>query len=776
MSPKPTYEELEEKVKKLEKLEELYRSIVEDQSEFIVRWLPDGIRTFVNKSYCEYYGRSKEELVGTSFFPLIKPEDLVRVKQRLKNLTPENPISTDEHRVKLPDGSTGWNKWTDRAIFDENGRLIEYQSVGEDITERKRAEEAIQKSDKRIRDLTEMLPEAIFEADLDINLTYANREAFSLFGFTQKDFENGLNGINLLVPEERDKARNNLLKRLQGEELGGIQYKAIKKDGTVFPILLHVSPIIEQGTFKGFRGIILDLTERIRAEEALIQSEERFRLAFQTSPDAININQMDGTYIEVNEGFVELTGYSREEVVGKSSLDIKIWDIPEDRQRLIEGLKRDGRVKNLESRFLMKDGSYRYALMSANLIRLQGEPHILSITKDITDKKKMEEEKSRLEEQLHQAQKMEAIGNIAGGIAHDFNNILTIIIGFGQLIRDKSQDSLAQQNIQQILKAANRAKFLVQQILTFSRQAEHKFIPLRLQSITKEVVQLLKATTPTTVNISADIQPQCSAVNADPTQVHQILVNLCTNAVHAMDEKGVLKISLQEVDLNADALRFQPKIIPGRFAQLSVSDTGTGIKEEILKLIFDPFFTTKEVGKGTGMGLSVVHGIVEEHGGFIKVDSQVGKGSTFYVFFPVTENAEKGISERKTTLPIGTERILFIDDEETLLKLAKRMLQGLGYSVTVESSSLKALQIFKSDPDQFDLIVTDQTMPNMSGLELMAEILKVRPDIPVILCTGYSSKISEETAGKKGLSKYIVKPYDKKVLAEAIREVMNKKG
>jgi len=776
MSPKPTYEELAEKVKKLEKLEELYRSIVEDQAEFIVRWLPDGIRTFVNKSYCEYYGKSKEELVGTSFFPLVKPEDLVKVKQRLENLTPENPISTDVHCVTLPDGSTGWNKWTDRAIFDENGRLIEYQSVGKDITERKHVEEAGQKNEKRIRDLTEMLPEAIFEADLDINLTYANREAFSLFGFTQKDFENGLNGIDLLVPEERNEARKNLLKRLQGKELGGIQYKAIKKDGTVFPILLHVSPIIEQGTYKGVRGIIIDLTERIRAEEALIQSEERFRLAFQTSPDAININKMDGTYVEVNEGFIELTGYSREEVVGKSSLDIKIWDIPEDRQRLTEGLERDGRVKNLESRFLMKDGSYRYALMSANIIQLQGEPHILSVAKDITDKKKMEEEKSRLEEQLHQAQKMEAIGNIAGGIAHDFNNILTIIIGFGQLIRDKSQDSLAQQNIQQVLKAANRAKFLVQQILTFSRQADHKFIPLRLQGITKEVVQLLRATTPTTVNISADIQPQCSAVNADPTQVHQILVNLCTNAVHAMDEKGILRISLQEVNLDADALRFQPKIIPGRFARLSVTDTGAGIKEEIMKLIFDPFFTTKEVGKGTGMGLSVVHGIVEEHGGFIKVDSQVGKGSTFHVFFPVTGNAEPETSERETTLPIGTERILFIDDEETLLKLAKRMLQGLGYSVTVESSSLKALEIFRSDPDQFDLIVTDQTMPNMSGLELMMEILKVRPDIPVILCSGYSSKISEETAGKKGISKYIVKPYDKKVLSEAIREVMNKKG
>ena len=776
MPHKPSYEEFQRRVAELEKLEKLYRSIVEDQTDFIVCWLPNGIRTFANDSYCRYFSAKREEVLGTSFFPLIQPEDLEKLKERVEKLTPENPTSTDVNRVFLPDGSIGWHQWIDRAIFDENGRLIEYQSVGKDITLRKRAEEALQKSERRFRDLTEMLPEAVFEADLDVNLTYANRQAFSLFGYTQDDLERGVNGFDLLIPEELERARENLFRRMQGEEMGLIQYSAVRKNGTVFPILMHASPIIEQGTFKGIRGVIIDITERLQAEEALVQSEERFRLAFATSPDAISINRVDGTYVEVNEGFTELTGYARDDVIGKSSLDIKIWDIPEDRQRLIEKLQRDGRAKNLESRFRLKDGSLKIGLMSAKIFNLQGEPHILSVTRDITEKKRAEEEKLRLKEQLHQALKMEAIGTLAGGIAHDFNNILTIIIGSGQMIREKSNDFFARKNIQQVLTAANRAKFLVQQILAFSHQTEHKLTPVRLQSILKETVQLLRATTPATVEIIADIRPQCSVVNADPTQIHQILMNLCTNAVHAMDEKGILNISLQEVDLDAEFLKYHPRIPPGRFVQLAVSDTGTGIPEEVKKLLFVPFFTTKEIGKGTGMGLAVVHGIVEEHQGFIDVDTEVGRGSTFRVFFPVTKAVEQVEPEKKIELPGGTERILFVDDEEPLLHLARRRLTSLGYSVTTESSSVKALELFRTDPAQFDLVFTDQTMPNMTGSELAAEILKQRPEMPIILCSGYSSKISKETPRVEGISRFIPKPYDQKVLAETIRDALDGKG
>jgi len=263
---------------------------------------------------------------------------------------------------------------------------------------------------------------------------------------------------------------------------------------------------------------------------------------------------------------------------------------------------------------------------------------------------------------------------------------------------------------------------------------------------------------------------------ANPTQLHQLLMNLFTNAVHAMDEKGEVTVSLQGVNLKAETLSHKPELSPGTYVCLSVSDTGAGIDQKARNHIFDPFYTTKEVGKGTGMGLSVVHGVVESHGVFITVESELGQGSTFHVFFPVTEEKEEEILEIETTQFLkGSERILLVDDETMILKMAEQMLKNFGYEVTTGSNSVKALEIFKSKPDQFDLLITDQSMPNMSGSELVAEILKARPGMPIILCTGYSSKVSAENASEKGISKYMTKPYSLKKLSETVREVLDGK-
>lgn len=482
-----------------------------------------------------------------------------------------------------------------------------------------------------------------------------------------------------------------------------------------------------------------------------------------------------------SDGLFDLLQYEKSEKIDYAKVNAEIHH-PEDLERVTKWLGDciASGMKDLtpnEYRLIRKNGTVIYVHTAGVLKYEQGKyPKVFATVQDITERKRAEEEKEKLEEKLRQAYKMDALGTLTGGIAHDFNNLLAIIVGYSELIRsDSSDESNVQECIKQVELAAHRATDLVRQILAFSRQTGNELIPVRLQSLVKESIKLLRATIPTTIEIIQDIHPQCGVVNADPTQINQIMINLCTNAVHAMDEKGVLEVALQEVDLKPEALIDRPGFSPGPYVCLSVLDTGAGMDKKTIDRIFNPFFTTKDVGKGTGMGLSVVHGLVESHGGFVTVESEPGKGSTFNVFLPVTEKEE--FFEVETTEPIqtGNERILVVDDEPNLTALARRILENLSYKVVSESSSTKALEIFKSNPEQFDLVITDQSMPDMSGSELIAEVLKIRPDIPCILCTGFSSKVSAKTASDYGISKYINKPYSKKLLAETVREVLDAK-
>ena len=385
-------------------------------------------------------------------------------------------------------------------------------------------------------------------------------------------------------------------------------------------------------------------------------------------------------------------------------------------------------------------------------------------------------EKSNLESQLRQAQKMEAIGTLAGGIAHDFNNILTPIFGYTNLAFDKiPEGNSARDDLEHVNLAAKRAKDLVYQILAFSRQAPQEPIPIKTQHIIKESLKLLRSSIPTTIKIKQNIDTQCGTIMSDPTHMHQVLMNLCTNAVHAMDEKGVLGISLQEVTLNAKDVTHKPELIPGAYACLSISDTGTGMNQETINHIFEPFYTTKEVGKGTGIGLSVIHNIVESHKGMITVDSEPKKGTTFHVFFPLVEDVESVSRNIFGPTPTGNERILYVDDEKLLTDLFSRLLEPLGYKVTTKTNSTEALKLFKSKPDDFDMLITDQSMPDLSGVEMAIEFLKIRPDIPIILCTGYSSKISAEEAKKIGIKEFMMKPLHRRQLAATIRKILDEK-
>ncbi len=384
-------------------------------------------------------------------------------------------------------------------------------------------------------------------------------------------------------------------------------------------------------------------------------------------------------------------------------------------------------------------------------------------------------ERIHLEEQLRQSQKMEAIGTLAGGIAHDFNNMLGAILGYAEMIRDDcSPGSPAIHDIEQVLKASHRAKDLVKQILAFSRQAEDHKTPMQPAAIITEAINLLRSSLPTTITIKQDIDPEAGVILADPSQIHQIVMNLCTNAFHAMEaEGGTLTISLNQKTLVQDDLRAELDLQPGTFVQLSIRDTGEGIRPEIREKIFEPFYTTKEVGKGTGLGLAMVYGIVKSCGGSIAFDSQLGQGTEFRIILPTLESNALQEKEATESVLYGNEHILLVDDEKILLELGKVMLERFGYSVTTCGSSLDALEIFQNHPDAFDLLITDQTMPNMTGVDLSRRLLQLRPKLPIVLCTGYSSIVSEERANLLGIKGFALKPLVQKDIAGLIRKVLD---
>ena len=507
--------------------------------------------------------------------------------------------------------------------------------------------------------------------------------------------------------------------------------------------------------------------------EALWESELRSLDILQTAMDGFLCIDVLGCIIDVNNSYCRMSGYSRNELLKMTVAQLAVKLSQEEIAERIKSIL-SGRSVRFETIHQRKDGSLMNLEISSQLRSGSDGNEIFSFLRDITELKLAEREKEILQAQLMQAQKMEAIGTLAGGIAHDFNNILGAILGYAEMAReDCPLDSVIAGDLDQVVKAGHRAKDLVKQILAFSRQTETEKGPLQPAIMVKEAVKLLRSLLPTTIDIRQDIDADAGLIFADPTQIHQILMNLGTNAFHAMEEAGgILLISLKGKVLSAQDLVANPSLQPGRFVELSVSDNGSGIPQDLQQRIFDPYFTTKETGKGSGMGLAIVHGIIKSCGGFITCRSQPGEGSVFAVNLPVFAGNAVPESRPVQSVPVGTERILFIDDEKILVDLARSMLERMGYAVTGRTSGLEALTTFRNQPDAFDLVITDQTMPGMTGIDLARSMLQIRPDLPIILCTGYSSQVSEEKARSFGIKGFAMKPLAKKDIAGLIRKIL----
>jgi PAS domain S-box-containing protein len=1013
-------------IEELRKSEENYRILAENARDVI--WIFDmnlGY-IFVTPSVQQLRGYSVEETLKQTIDQVLTPESYQKARAILdREFTlefsgqrhgPEWSLTTELEMV-CKDDSTVWTEVTMNIVYSANGEPSGIMGVTRDISLRKQAEESLRKKTEEMDRFFDVNLDLLCIADTEGNFRRLNPAWERTLGHTLEELM-AKKFFDFIHPDDVKGTLEAVDTLTSQHEVINFQNRYRCKDGTYRWIEWRSVPY-----GKLIYAAARDITDRELARESLLESEERFRLAFNTSPDAININRLeDGLYVDINEGFTALTGFTREDAIGKTSVEINIWHNDDDRRKLVQGLQAKGYYENLEAQFRRKDGSITTALMSARVIMLKGVPHIISITRDIAERKRMEEQAARqhrelqqvldsavaqiwyldtegrvvncnrvaekvsgitavqargetihklapswddldrrheqsltvartgepllgsiesfrvkgevrwvsvdkvpwrdangtivgvlmfiyditsrklaeealeavanewrttfdavssaiwlldknqrivraneattaifrkepsevighfcwevvhgisdpppecpvirmqktlrresmelkrreswievvvdpilddsncvqgiihivnditerkrseeqsknLETQLLQAQKMESIGTLAGGIAHDFNNILSAIIGYTQLAMDDvSEPQKARKELKEVLKASDRAKDLVSQILTFSRKTEARYSPILLHKTVMESIKMMRSILPTTIEIRQDLIDD-GVIIADPTQIHQVMLNLFTNAAHAMDKTGgVIEVRLRRVDIGEGTHSIEPELPPGHYLRLSVSDTGSGMTPEIMARIFDPYFTTKEVGRGTGLGLAVVHGIVQSHGGTITCTSTPGKETTFDIYLPeiLSEEAVVRHHEEKS-LPMGTERILFVDDEPILVELAKKMLSKLGYTVVTKSSSSEALELFRKDPDKFDLVITDMTMPGMTGDKLAQKFMEIRHDIPIILCSGYSEHISEEKAKKMGIREFVMKPFEMNELAKTIRKVL----
>jgi PAS domain S-box-containing protein len=749
--------------------EEKFRSLAE-RSPNMIFINQDGNIVYANRKSVEILGYSKEELYSPkfSFQKLIAPESLRLVKKSFQSHSKGGNIGSYEYTI-ITKGGKRIEAINSTELIDYEGRRA-ILGVVTDITERKHSELSLRESEERLKILFEFAPDAILLADLKGNLINVNKAATDMTGYSRQELVGkNLLTLNLLSENQVPKVAKLIARNATNRPTGPDEFAITKMDGCEITIEIRTFPVKIQNQLL-ILGIARDITERRNAEDAIRNSEEKFRTLFEESKDTIYISSTDGKFIDVNPAGVELFGYKTKDQLLKVDIVRDLYVNPADRQRFQNELVRAGYVQDFEVSLKRKDGEKLAVLLTATPIK-DADGRITSyrgFIRDVTEQKK-------LEQQLLQAQKMEAIGTLAGGIAHDFNNILSAILGYTELtIKLMNGNGLAKKNLDQVYRAGLRAKDLIQQILTFSRQAGHTAQPLKMELIVKEALKLLRASLPATIKIIQNLEKDCGHIMADPTQIHQIVVNLCTNAHDAMRESGgLLHVTLNSVEIGQRQSDEITQLPPGKYLALTVNDTGTGMSEDITKRIFDPFFTTKEAGTGTGLGLSVVHGIVKKHGGEITVRSEIGKGTTFVVYLPASESKNDPITERPQEFMTGSERILYVDDEEPIVSAGVQILNKLGYDVTGKTQSREALETFEQSPEYFDLVISDLTMPNMTGIDLAKRILEIRPDIPIILITGFSETITRDKAQQIGIRDLIMKPTLTAELSQTIRRILD---
>ena len=774
------------------KTEELLQNIIDSSADYI--YVKDHrLRTILcNRTFAQAVGKNPQDLVGKTDiengwlpeFVLGNPEKGIRgFEDDDKDALSGKAVHTIDESGNVGEKVRVFDT-IKLPLRDKKGNITGMFGISRDITERKQVENEIIQHSKNLNVIFDSIPNVLALVNEDVRVEMLNHKGATLVGRSKENLSGDLCGNVFNCPNSLhgEGCGNNpecvpcpLRSRVVStfetgephiEEEGQMTF-LLNGHETVMDILISTSLL----DISGNKMVLLSFTDVSYLNQALKElklSEDKFSKAFQNSPLLMTISTIeDGRYLEVNDAFVQTTGYKRDVAIGSTSTELNFIS-KRVREKLALELKQNRRVHDFELNLTKADGSTIVCLYSGEIIEIEGKERLLSIAINITEDKK-------ILELLQQAQKMESIGNLAGGIAHDFNNILFPIIGMSEmLLEDLPSGSGERENAEEIFRAGKRGSELVKQILAFSRQSVHKMMPIRIQNILKEVLKLTRSTIPTYIEIKQNIQQDCGMVMADPTQIHQIAMNIITNAYHAMeDEGGKLTVQLKQVALkNEDCA--EKGLSPGNYALLSISDTGHGISKELISKIFEPYFTTKEQGKGTGLGLAVVYGIVKEHKGSIKVHSEIGEGVTFDVYLPLMDKPDSAEAIKQVEDYLGgNERILLVDDEEPIAKLEKQMLERLGYSVTIRFNSLDALEAFKNNPDHFDLVISDISMPVMPGDQLAKELIAIRSEIPIIICTGFSERLDSKKAESIGIKGFLMKPIIRAEMAKTVRRVLD---
>ncbi|MGP0044511.1 MAG: PAS domain S-box protein [Syntrophobacteraceae bacterium] len=752
-------------------------AIVESSDDAIIGKNLDGSITSWNRGAEKIYGYAASEVIGKPISILFASGLEDDAKQILEKIKSGEPVEHYETVRRRKDGRDIHMSLTVSSIRNYKGIIVAASTIGRDITDRKQAEDALQQSEEQFRTLVESAPDAIF-IEVGGRFVYLNDAAIHMYGAASEEELSGHAIIGRIHPDHRA----NVLERIRfiDEERKPtplMELKHVKLDGTTVYAESHAVPIKYRKS-KAALVFVRDITERKKNEEALSISEERYRRLFEDASMGIFRVTLEGKLIDVNPAFTLMFGFDSPEEVKSQVNDVAVdlFVDPSRRHEIVRIMLDTKRPVHAESLYGRKDGSIFTAALHAWAVRdKEGKPlYLEGFVEDISERKRAEEEKEKLARQLRQSQKLEAIGTLAGGIAHDFNNILQPIIGYMEMaLLELSASSQQRDSLQQVLTAALRAKDLVKQILAISRSPEEQQrTPTDISSIIKEALKLLRSSLPTSIEMRQKILK--GAALADPTQIHQVLMNLCTNAAHAMDGKGILEVRLSHVDLSANDLarRSIVDLKSGPYLKLTVSDTGCGMDAETLERIFDPYFTTKEVGKGSGLGLAVVDGIVKRHEGAVTVRSETGKGTTFTIYIPRVDVESEATMQFDDLPPLGSERILLVDDDAAVMETGASLLKSLGYKVTSQTDSMKTLEVFRSTPHEFDLLITDYTMPKLTGVDLAGEVLHIRPDMPILLCTGFSEKITPGHIEELGFA-LLMKPYSMLEISRAARKILD---
>lgn len=744
--------------------------IVNFQFEFL--YVSPAVEQILGFTLDEYLKRRVDE----RYPPEVLKDMYTKLIEELEN---EKKPDVDKNRTRIveiqeyrKDGTLADLSVHVKFLRDESGKPVAIIGVSRDITEIKKAVKEIQ----RYKLVFEQSFNEIYLFDSKtLNFIYINNAALDNLGYSLEELKQ-MTPVDI-KPEFTIEKFNMILEPLRKGTKKKIVFETVhkRKDGSVYDVEIHLQ-LMKLQDEEFFAAFVLDITERKKMEEALKESEEKFRILAESTPIAIVMYQ-DDKWIYANPTTEFITGYSKDELY-----TMNFWDFvhPEDKDIVIErGRKRqkgENVTQSYEFRIIDKNGVTKWVLLSGATVYYKGKPAGLLSILDITDRKKDEEEKKKLQEQLLQSQKLEAIGTLAGGVAHDFNNMLNIIAGHAELaLLNIPEGNPARIDIEEIKKAAQRSAEVTKKLLTFARKQEEKFSNININETIDSTITMLQRL------IGENIQLQWKPLNRelmvkiDPSSIDQILVNLCVNARDAIKDHGIITIATHLVSIN-DEKALQYDVLAGDYALIQVSDNGAGIDEESLKHIFDPFFTTKEVGKGTGLGLSTVYGIVKSNGGFINVHSEIGKGTTFEIYFPLFFERKEFApyyDDTLRTLYRGTETILLVEDEISILTMIKRMLEILGYTVLASSNPFEALDIAKKYIGTIHLLFTDVIMPKMNGRDLANLISALHPNIKVIYSSGYPADVLSRHDITSNDFNYLQKPISFPSLASTVRKVLD---